>query len=157
ILSGPAGGVIGMVETSRAAGFSRVLGFDMGGTSTDVSLFAGELERTQDAEVAGVRVASPMLRIHTVAAGGGSIIAFRGGRLTVGPESAGPWPGPACYRHGGPLTITDANVLLGRIQPDFFPRTFGPDANEPIDVDAVEKGFAALAAEIEAATGLPQT
>jgi len=157
ILSGPAGGVIGMVETSRAAGFSRVLGFDMGGTSTDVSLFAGELERTQDAEVAGVRVASPMLRIHTVAAGGGSIIAFRGGRLTVGPESAGAWPGPACYRHGGPLTITDANVLLGRIQPDFFPRTFGPDANEPIDVDAVEKGFAALAAEIEAATGLPQT
>jgi len=157
ILSGPAGGVIGMIATSRAAGFSRVLGFDMGGTSTDVSLFAGELERTQDAEVAGVRVAAPMLRIHTVAAGGGSIVAFRGGRLTVGPESAGAWPGPACYRNGGPLTITDANVLLGRIQPDFFPRTFGPDANESIDRAVVAAGFAALAAEIEVATGLAQS
>ena len=157
ILSGPAGGVIGMIATSQAAGFSRVLGFDMGGTSTDVSLFAGELERTQDAEVAGVRIAAPMLRIHTVAAGGGSIVAFRGGRLTVGPESAGAWPGPACYRNGGPLTITDANVLLGRIQPDFFPRTFGPDSREPIDANVVAAGFAALAAEIEAATGLPQS
>ncbi|HEX6995998.1 MAG TPA: hydantoinase B/oxoprolinase family protein [Gammaproteobacteria bacterium] len=157
ILSGPAGGVVGMIATSRAAGFPRVLGFDMGGTSTDVSLFADELERTQDGEVAGVRVAAPMLRIHTVAAGGGSIVAFRGGRLTVGPESAGAWPGPACYRNGGPLTITDANVLLGRIQPDFFPRTFGPDASEPIDREVVAARFAALAAEIEAATGLAQS
>jgi len=157
ILSGPAGGVVGMVATSRAAGFERVLGFDMGGTSTDVSLFAGELERTQDEEVAGVRVAAPMLRIHTVAAGGGSIVAFRGGRLTVGPDSAGAWPGPACYRNGGPLTITDANVLLGRIQPDFFPHTFGPGADEPIDVAAAATAFAALAAEIERATGAAQT
>src|SRR5690606_16179039 len=157
ILSGPAGGVIGMVATSRAAGFDRVLGFDMGGTSTDVSLFAGELERTQDAEVAGVRIAAPMLRIHTVAAGGGSIIAFRGGRLTVGPESAGAWPGPACYRNGGPPTITDANVLLGRIQPDDFPRTFGADGDEPIDAQAAATQFAALAEEVEAATGVAQT
>src|SRR5690606_10206034 len=139
ILSGPAGGVIGMVATSRAAGFERVLGFDMGGTSTDVSLFAGELERTGDAQVAGVRIAAPMLRIHTVAAGGGSIVAFRGGRLTVGPESAGAQPGPACYRNGGPLTVTDANVLLGRIQPDFFPATFGPRADEPIDTAIVRR------------------
>src|SRR5690606_38205904 len=110
-----------------------------------------------DEEVAGVRVAAPMLRIHTVAAGGGSIVAFRGGRLTVGPDSAGAWPGPACYRNGGPLTITDANVLLGRIQPDCFPRTFGPGADEPIDVAAAATAFAALAAEIESATGAAQT
>ncbi|HEX7079908.1 MAG TPA: hydantoinase B/oxoprolinase family protein [Gammaproteobacteria bacterium] len=156
ILSGPAGGVIGMVATAREAGFENVLGFDMGGTSTDVSLFAGELERTGDVAIAGVRVAAPMLRIHTVAAGGGSIVRLEGGRLVVGPESAGASPGPACYRNGGPLTVTDANVLLGRVQPDFFPRAFGPDGDQPIDVDVVRRGFAALAREVTAATGVAQ-
>jgi 5-oxoprolinase (ATP-hydrolysing) len=156
ILSGPAGGVIGMAATAKAAGFERVLGFDMGGTSTDVSLFAGELERTGDASIAGVSVAAPMLRIHTVAAGGGSIIAFRGGRVTVGPESAGADPGPACYRNGGPLTVTDANVLLGRIRAEHFPHAFGAHACQPIDTEAVRRQFAALAAEVEDSTGVAQ-
>ncbi|HEX5421491.1 MAG TPA: hydantoinase/oxoprolinase family protein, partial [Gammaproteobacteria bacterium] len=157
ILSGPAGGVVGMAATAQAAGFERVLGFDMGGTSTDVSLFAGRFERTMSDTVAGIRIAAPMLSIHTVAAGGGSIVEFVSGRLQVGPASAGALPGPACYRRGGPLTVTDANVLLGRIQPDFFPRTFGPDGREPIDAEAVRERFAALAERVSTATGVPQT
>jgi 5-oxoprolinase (ATP-hydrolysing) len=157
LLSGPAGGVIGMVAAAQAAGDERVIGFDMGGTSTDVSLFAGELERTGEAEIAAVRISAPMLKIHTVAAGGGSMLKFGGGRLQVGPESAGAAPGPTCYRNGGPLTVTDANVLLGRIQADFFPRVFGPAADQSIDTAAVTARFRALADEVEAATGSPTT
>ncbi len=153
LLSGPAGGVIGMLHAARAAGFDDVVGFDMGGTSTDVSLYAGELERTADAVIAGVRVSAPMLRIHTVAAGGGSVIAFANGRLQVGPESAGALPGPACYRNGGPLTVTDANVLLGRIQPDFFPRVFGSGGDAPLDASATSAAFAALARKVRDETG----
>ena len=126
ILSGPAGGIVGMARTAAAAGYRRVIGFDMGGTSTDVSHFAGELERQYETEVAGVRMRAPMLSIHTVAAGGGSVLHFDGSRYRVGPDSAGASPGPACYRHGGPLTVTDANLMLGRIQPGYFPRVFGP-------------------------------
>ncbi|HEY3515580.1 MAG TPA: hydantoinase B/oxoprolinase family protein, partial [Gammaproteobacteria bacterium] len=153
LLSGPAGGVVGMVRAARAVGCTEVIGFDMGGTSTDVALFAGELERTTDAVIAQVRVSAPMLRIETVAAGGGSILSFGQGRLKVGPESAGADPGPVCYRHGGPLTVTDANLLLGRIQPEFFPRVFGRNADEPLDAAATTAAFAALAREIGAATG----
>lgn len=153
ILSGPAGGVVGMARTAEAAGFSKVIGFDMGGTSTDVSHFDGSFERAFETHLAGVRMRAPMLRIHTVAAGGGSILRFDGTRLRVGPESAGAAPGPACYRRGGPLTVTDANVLLGRIQPAHFPAVFGPGGDEPLDVAAVSDKFAALAAEIGAATG----
>jgi 5-oxoprolinase (ATP-hydrolysing) len=153
LLSGPAGGVIGMVRAARAVGCGEVIGFDMGGTSTDVALYAGELERTTDAVIAQVRVSAPMLRIETVAAGGGSTLSFTQGRLRVGPESAGAYPGPACYRHGGPPTVTDANLLLGRIQPDFFPRVFGPNADEPLDAAATAAEFDALAREIAAATG----
>jgi len=148
VLSGPAGGIVGMVRTSLAAGFGKVIGFDMGGTSTDVSLFAGEYERVFDAQVAGVRLRAPMLDIHTVAAGGGSVLHFDGGRYRAGPDSAGADPGPACYRGGGPLTVTDANVMLGRIQPSHFPRVFGPDGNEPLDVDVVRRRFADLALRI---------
>ncbi|WP_420469551.1 hydantoinase B/oxoprolinase family protein [Brevundimonas sp. FT23042] len=155
ILSGPAGGVVGMAETARAAGFERVIGFDMGGTSTDVSHFAGEYERTSDAVVAGVRLRAPMLSIHTVAAGGGSICRFDGARLRVGPESAGAVPGPRAYRRGGPLTVTDCNVLLGKLKPEFFPSVFGPGADQPLDADAVRMGFAELAAGVERATGRP--
>jgi 5-oxoprolinase (ATP-hydrolysing) len=155
ILSGPAGGVVGMAATASAAGFERVLGFDMGGTSTDVSLYAGDFERTAGDTIAGVRVAAPMLSIHTVAAGGGSVLAFDSGRLQVGPESAGASPGPACYRNGGPLTVTDANVLLGRIQADFFPATFGSDGRQPLEVDIVRERFAALAERVSAETGVP--
>ncbi|WP_420479284.1 hydantoinase B/oxoprolinase family protein [Brevundimonas sp. FT23028] len=155
ILSGPAGGVVGMAETARAAGFGRVIGFDMGGTSTDVSHFAGEYERTSDAVVAGVRLRAPMLSIHTVAAGGGSICRFDGARLRVGPESAGAVPGPRAYRRGGPLTVTDCNVLLGKLKPDFFPAVFGPGADQPLDADAVRAGFTELAAGVERATGRP--
>ena len=126
ILSGPAGGIVGMVRTAQALGHDKLIGFDMGGTSTDVSHFAGEYERAFDTEVGGVRVRAPMMSIHSIAAGGGSIVRFDGARLRVGPESAGANPGPASYRRGGPLTVTDANVLLGRIQPEFFPRVFGP-------------------------------
>lgn len=157
ILSGPAGGVVGMAETAKAAGFDRVIGFDMGGTSTDVSHFAGEYERTSDAVVAGVRLRAPMLAIHTVAAGGGSICRFDGTRLRVGPESAGAVPGPRAYRRGGPLTVTDCNVLLGKLKPEFFPAVFGPGADQPLDADAVREGFVALAAEVEAATGRATT
>ncbi len=153
ILSGPAGGVVGMAETARAAGFERVIGFDMGGTSTDVSHFAGEYERTADAVVAGVRLRAPMLSIHTVAAGGGSICRFDGARLRVGPESAGAVPGPLAYRRGGPLTVTDCNVMLGKLKPEFFPAVFGLAADEPLDAGAVHAAFKALAAEVTTATG----
>lgn len=148
ILSGPAGGVVGMVKTSELAGFSRVIGFDMGGTSTDVSHYAGEFERAFETEVAGVRMRAPMMQINTVAAGGGSILSWDGARLRVGPESAGADPGPACYRKGGPLTVTDANVMLGKLAPEFFPHVFGADANETIDTTIVEEKFATLAEEI---------
>src|SRR5690606_17280432 len=153
ILSGPAGGIVGMARVSRLAGFEKVIGFDMGGTSTDVSHFAGALERAFDSLVAGVRVRAPMLSIHTVAAGGGSILHFDGARLRVGPDSAGANPGPTCYRRGGPLTVTDANVMLGRIQPEFFPAVFGPDGRQPLDRDAVVAAFTRLADEIAQATG----
>jgi 5-oxoprolinase (ATP-hydrolysing) len=152
ILSGPAGGVVGMAETAKAAGFERVIGFDMGGTSTDVSHFAGEYERTSDAVVAGVRLRAPMLSIHTVAAGGGSICRFDGSRLRVGPESAGAVPGPRAYRRGGPLTVTDCNVMLGKLRPEFFPPVFGPEGDQPLDADAVRQGFAAMAAEVGGTT-----
>ena len=153
ILSGPAGGVVGMAETAAAAGFDRVIGFDMGGTSTDVCHYAGEFERTSDSIVAGVRLRAPMLAVHTVAAGGGSICRFDGARLRVGPESAGAVPGPAAYRRGGPLTVTDCNVMLGKLRPEFFPPVFGPSADKPLDADIVRIRFEALAAEVEAATG----
>jgi 5-oxoprolinase (ATP-hydrolysing) len=157
ILSGPAGGIVGMVRASQSAGFDRVIGFDMGGTSTDVSHFAGEYEREFETMVAGVRMRAPMMSIHTVAAGGGSILHFDGARLRVGPDSAGANPGPACYRRGGPLTVTDANVMLGHVQPDFFPRVFGPNADQPLDRTIVECKFAELAAEIERTTGQKKT
>ncbi len=153
ILSGPAGGIVGMARVSAAAGFDRVIGFDMGGTSTDVSHYAGELEREFDTLVAGVRMRAPMMSIHTVAAGGGSILHFDGARMRVGPESAGADPGPACYRKGGPLTVTDANVMLGRIQPTFFPHVFGPDADQPLDADVVREQFAALAQLVSRESG----
>ncbi len=151
ILSGPAGGIVGAVETSRRAGFAKIIAFDMGGTSTDVSHYDGEYERAFETLVAGVRMRSAMMQIHTVAAGGGSILVFDGARFRVGPHSAGANPGPACYRRGGPLTVTDANVMLGRIQPDFFPRVFGPNADQALDRDVVQRKFADLAAEIAAA------
>jgi 5-oxoprolinase (ATP-hydrolysing) len=153
ILSGPAAGVVGAVRTSSSAGFDKIIGFDMGGTSTDVSHYAGEFERTFEAQVAGVRVRAPMMGIHTVAAGGGSILHFDGSRYRVGPDSAGADPGPASYRRNGPLTVTDANVMLGKIQPRFFPSVFGPEGNAPLDGDTVRAGFEALAAEIRSATG----
>ena len=171
ILSGPAGGIVGMVRTAElgledgattlpavaaprgsAAGL-RLIGFDMGGTSTDVSHYAGEFERAFETTVAGVRVRAPMMAIHTVAAGGGSILPVDGARFRVGPQSAGANPGPACYRRGGPLTVTDANVAVGKIQPAFFPAVFGPGGDEPLDVAVVHERFAMLAAEIAAATG----
>ncbi|WP_309627477.1 hydantoinase B/oxoprolinase family protein [Brevundimonas sp.] len=155
ILSGPAGGVVGMAATAEAAGFDRVIGFDMGGTSTDVSHYSGSFERTSDAVVAGVRLRAPMLSIHTVAAGGGSICRFDGSRLRVGPESAGAVPGPTAYRRGGPLTVTDCNVLLGKLRPEFFPAVFGPDGDQPLDHAAVTEKFDALAALVAAATGRP--
>jgi 5-oxoprolinase (ATP-hydrolysing) len=147
ILSGPAGGIIGMAETARRSGFDRVIGFDMGGTSTDVSLYAGCYERDNEAIVAGVRIRAPMLRIHTVAAGGGSICSFKSGRLQVGPESAGAVPGPASYRRGGPLTVTDCNIVLGKIQPAFFPHVFGPTGNAPPDRNAALARLSAFADE----------
>jgi 5-oxoprolinase (ATP-hydrolysing) len=153
ILSGPAGGVVGMARTAAQAGFERVIGFDMGGTSTDVCHYAGEYERAFETVVAGVRMRAPMMNIHTVAAGGGSICSFDGARLRVGPASAGAVPGPAAYRRGGPLTVTDCNVMLGKLRPEFFPAVFGPNADQPLDADAVAAGFAKLAAQILAATG----
>lgn len=157
ILSGPAGGIVGMVRSSRLAGFERVIGFDMGGTSTDVSHYAGEFERVFETQVAGVRMRAPMMSIHTVAAGGGSILHFDGSRYRVGPDSAGANPGPCSYRRGGPLTVTDCNVMLGKIQPQHFPRLFGPTGDQPLDVEAVHAGFIALAGEIGAATGTAPT
>jgi 5-oxoprolinase (ATP-hydrolysing) len=153
ILSGPAGGIVGMVRTATHAGHAKLIGFDMGGTSTDVSHFAGEFERAFETQVAGVRMRAPMMSIHTVAAGGGSILAFDGARLRCGPESAGAVPGPACYRRGGPLAVTDANVMVGKIQPAFFPQVFGANADEALDADVVRSKFAELAQRIEAATG----
>jgi 5-oxoprolinase (ATP-hydrolysing) len=153
ILSGPAGGVVGMVETARRAGFEQLIGFDMGGTSTDVCHFNGEFERSFETEVAGVRLRAPMMDIHTVAAGGGSILSFRDGRFQVGPESAGADPGPACYRRGGPLTVTDCNVMLGKLHPDHFPHVFGPDGDQPLDAEVVRNKFEALAREIADETG----
>ena len=152
ILSGPAGGVVGAVKTSALAGFERIIGFDMGGTSTDVSHYDGEFERTFESEVAGVRVRAPMMAIHTVAAGGGSILHFDGQRFRVGPDSAGADPGPACYRRGGPLTVTDCNVMLGKLNPEHFPYVFGPDADQPIDREIVVEKFSDLAAEVTGAT-----
>jgi 5-oxoprolinase (ATP-hydrolysing) len=148
ILSGPAGGVVGMARTAAIAGFERVIGFDMGGTSTDVAHYAGEFERAFDTEVAGVRMRAPMMRVHTVAAGGGSILHAEPGRFRVGPDSAGADPGPACYRRGGPLTVTDANVMLGKLNPALFPAIFGPEQDEPLDRDTVADKFAAIAREI---------
>ena len=149
ILSGPAGGVVGMAETAELAGFDRVIGFDMGGTSTDVARYDGDYERAFDTEVAGVRIRAPMMRIHTVAAGGGSILSYRAGRFQAGPGSAGADPGPACYRRGGPLAVTDANVMLGKLQADCFPAIFGPGQDQPLDTDVVRHKFADLAADID--------
>ncbi len=157
ILSGPAGGIVGMVRTAVAGGHHKVIGFDMGGTSTDVSHYAGEFERAFETQVAGVRMRAPMMSIHTVAAGGGSLLQFDGARLRVGPQSAGANPGPASYRRGGPLATTDANVLLGKIQPAWFPQVFGPGADEPLDRDGVVAKFSALAQEVRAATGREAT
>jgi 5-oxoprolinase (ATP-hydrolysing) len=153
VLSGPAGGVVGMVETARAAGFEALIGFDMGGTSTDVAHFAGTYERAYETTVAGVRLRAPMMSLHTVAAGGGSICRFDGSRLRVGPESAGANPGPCGYRRGGPLTVTDCNILLGKLRPEYFPSVFGPQADQPLDLAAVQGKFAALADEVAKATG----
>ncbi|MBF2051346.1 MAG: hydantoinase B/oxoprolinase family protein [Elainella sp. C42_A2020_010] len=157
ILSGPAGGIVGAVKTSIVAGFNKIIGFDMGGTSTDVSHFNGEYERTFETEVAGVRLRAPMMSIHTVAAGGGSILQFDGSRYRVGPQSAGANPGPACYRKGGPLTVTDCNVMVGKIQPAFFPRVFGASGDLPLDRAVVQQQFAALSAEIQQKTGDSRT
>jgi 5-oxoprolinase (ATP-hydrolysing) len=153
IVSGPAGGIVGMARTAADAGFTKTIGFDMGGTSTDVSHFAGEFEREYETQVAGVRMRAPMLSIHTVAAGGGSILHFDGSRYRAGPDSAGADPGPACYRRGGPLTVTDANVLLGRIQPDHFPRVFGEQGDQPLDADITKAKFTELSNRITADTG----
>jgi 5-oxoprolinase (ATP-hydrolysing) len=153
ILSGPAGGIVGMAKTAAQAGFDRVIGFDMGGTSTDVSHFVGDYERTYETMVAGVRLRTPMMHVYTVAAGGGSICRFDGTRLRVGPESAGAMPGPACYRRGGPLTVTDCNLILGKLQPESFPHVFGPKGDLPLDRIIVEQKFEALAAEIQRSTG----
>ena len=153
VLSGPAGGVVGMAQTAVQGGFDKVIGFDMGGTSTDVSHFGGELERVFETQVAGVRLRAPMMHIHTVAAGGGSILHFDGARFRVGPDSAGANPGPACYRRGGPLSVTDCNVMLGKINPAHFPSVFGPGADQPLDADVVRLRFEALAHDIKAATG----
>ncbi|MBX3602908.1 MAG: hydantoinase B/oxoprolinase family protein [Rubrivivax sp.] len=157
ILSGPAGGIVGMVRTALAGGHDKVIGFDMGGTSTDVSHYAGEFERAFETQVAGVRMRAPMMSIHTVAAGGGSVLHFDGARLRVGPDSAGANPGPASYRRGGPLAVTDANVMLGKIQPAHFPAVFGPRGDEALDREVVVAKFTALAAEVQAATGRETT
>ena len=157
ILSGPAGGIVGMVRTAETAGFDKIIGFDMGGTSTDVSHYAGEFEREFETQVAGVRMRAPMMSIHTVAAGGGSILNFDGSRFRVGPDSAGANPGPASYRRGGPLAVTDCNVMLGKIQPKYFPAVFGPHADQPLDRDIVVRKFTELADEIYKATGNRRT
>ncbi len=156
LLSGPAGGIVGAAKTSSAAGFDKIIGFDMGGTSTDVCHFSGEYERVFETQLAGVRLRTPMLSIHTVASGGGSIVYFDGARFRVGPESAGAVPGPACYRNGGPLTVTDCNVLLGRIQPHLFPSVFGESGDQAIDVALVKEKFASLACEVKQGIDSPQ-
>lgn len=148
ILSGPAGGIVGCVETARMAGFDKVIGFDMGGTSTDVSHYAGQFEKAYETEVAGVRMRVPMLNIHTVAAGGGSLLRYDRGRMLVGPESAGANPGPLCYRRGGKLAVSDINACLGKLQADYFPAVFGPEQNQPLDTDAARAAFKALALDI---------
>src|ERR1700758_475284 len=153
ILSGPAGGIVGRARTAQLGGHHKVIGFDMGGTSTDVSHFAGEFEREFETQVAGVRMRAPMLSIHTVAAGGGSILHFDGSRYRAGPDSAGGGAGPAPLRRGGPLTVTDANVLLGRIQPDHFPRVFGEQGDQPLDADITKAKFTELSNQITADTG----
>ncbi|MBM3483522.1 MAG: 5-oxoprolinase [Alphaproteobacteria bacterium] len=153
VLSGPAGGVVGAVRASEAAGLGKVIGFDMGGTSTDVWHYAGAFERRYVTEIAGVRLRAPMMHIHTIAAGGGSILHFDGSRYRVGPDSAGANPGPACYRRGGPLTVTDCNVMVGKIRPAHFPSVFGPRGDQPIDPEVVREKFIALADEIARATG----
>ncbi len=155
ILSGPAGGVVGMVRTASMSGYTKIIGFDMGGTSTDVAHYNGEFERSFETMVAGVRMRAPMMHIHTVAAGGGSVLHFDGSRYRVGPDSAGANPGPASYRRGGPLTVTDCNVMLGKIQPFYFPKVFGPDGDRSLDETPVREGFVSLAEAIEAATGQP--
>ena len=154
ILSGPAGGVVGMVKTAEQAGITKLIGFDMGGTSTDVCHFSGNYERSFETEVAGVRMRAPMMSIHTVAAGGGSILSFKDGRYQVGPESAGANPGPAAYRRGGPLTVTDCNIMLGKLNPDYFPKIFGPNADEPLDKNLVTEKFKGLADHISKQTKL---
>ncbi|MGH6612727.1 hydantoinase B/oxoprolinase family protein [Sphingomonas sp.] len=156
ILSGPAGGVVAAARTAEAAGFPQVIGFDMGGTSTDVTLYAGTFERVFDAEIAGVEMRVPMMAIETVAAGGGSILRFDGSRYRAGPDSAGANPGPACYRRGGPLTVTDANLMVGKIQAGHFPAIFGPGGDQPLDHAVVTDRFTALAEEIAEATGKTQ-
>ena len=153
ILSGPAGGIVGAVQTSKLAGLEKIISFDMGGTSTDVAHYAGEYEREFETEVAGVRLRAPMMSIHTVAAGGGSLLHFDGSRYRVGPESAGANPGPACYRKGGSLAVTDCNVMLGNLQPEFFPKVFGASGDLPLDVAVVQQEFSKLAATIQSATG----
>jgi 5-oxoprolinase (ATP-hydrolysing) len=153
ILSGPAGGVVGMARTAVAGGYDNVIGFDMGGTSTDVCHYAGEFERSSDSEISGLRLRTPMMRIHTVAAGGGSILRYEDGRCQVGPQSAGANPGPACYRRGGPLTVTDCNVMLGRIQPTHFPRVFGKNGDKLLDAAVVKKQFIALAQTVAEESG----
>ncbi len=157
ILSGPAGGIVGAARTAEAAGITHIIGFDMGGTSTDVALYDGAFERAFETEIAGVRLRAPMMAINTVAAGGGSILHFDGARLRVGPDSAGAVPGPASYRNGGPLTVTDANVCLGKIQPRHFPAIFGASGDQRLDAGLVREKFAALAAEVGAKTGIAQT
>ncbi|WP_324752697.1 hydantoinase B/oxoprolinase family protein [Roseovarius sp. Pro17] len=158
ILSGPAGGIVGMVHTGQAAGHDKLIGFDMGGTSTDVSHYAGEYERSFETEVAGVRMRAPMMDIHTVAAGGGSICKYEDGRFQVGPESAGADPGPACYRRGGPLTVTDCNVMLGKLNPNHFPQVFGPNGDLPLDAEIVRQKFAELAEKVANESGdMPRT
>lgn len=157
ILSGPAGGIVALAGIAKNAGIEQVIGFDMGGTSTDVSHYAGEFERSYETVVAGVRMRAPMMKINTVAAGGGSVLRFDGTKYRVGPDSAGADPGPACYRLGGPLTVTDCNVMLGKLQPEFFPKVFGPNADQPIDTDIVRQKFEALAEEIGEATGDTRT
>ncbi|OYU25065.1 MAG: 5-oxoprolinase, partial [Burkholderiales bacterium PBB2] len=148
ILSGPAGGIVGAARTAESAGFPRIVAFDMGGTSTDIALYSGAFERTFEAQIAGADIRAPMLAIDTIAAGGGSILSFDGARIRVGPESAGADPGPACYRRGGPLTLTDANVMLGKISPAHFPAIFGPSGDQPLDGDVVAARFADLAAQM---------
>ncbi len=157
LLSGPAGGVVGMARTAQAAGFERLIGFDMGGTSTDVSHFAGEFERANETEVAGIRVRTPIIDMHTVAAGGGSLLTFDGSRLRVGPESAGADPGPVCYGNDGPLALTDANAVLGVIRPEYFPAVFGADGDQPLDAEAAARGIAELADRIADASGVRRT